>query len=527
VSDKDIIMRGTTITTPGHLQVNARNFESTVSKLVHTYHSDSFGMSATLCNQQVLATNTSTNFSSPFFNGDPTANQISRLANSNGWIEGGLNSFATGINLVNTVNAALNGFRTGTLLQEALKRELPNLYAPSLGINFTWSSTDASSESLGEGGFNVGSATFDVKDTVKFKGTPVQSLDDFIVNCQNFKVEGEQLRSTVDQKTTNVNFTVSAKGDPYQVGVSSSHGQSSCTQQVNGTMQVGGKLTVNADTMTLDGATVDAGQIAGAVNTLNVISRQDETHCESSSFGVSTGGDFCISQQASDSRVLSEAAGIHVHDSINGTPGEFKVGTLNSLGGKITSDGVNALEADRVNAKDLDDFQESRGFGINGNFKNFKDDTQKNHLIPSDKQSQSIPTTNVVFDKSDYKAKNHTTISGDQGTDLHIKNRSGQIVTTPGDSKEVTKDESHSFVLPIPTITGGTAKQMRKNAEYAEAKIEEGWKKVTDFSRPPAANKIPQSYTEYGKDIPTITQKRSILTHILDLRKWKIRIGAR
>lgn len=369
-------------------------------------------------------------------------------------------------------------------MQEGLKRYFPSIYAPQLGFNVTWASSSSSSQSLGEGGIFVGSADFEVEDTVKLKGVPVQSMNDFIVKCKNFTLEGEQLHSESNQKTTNLNLTVSAKGDPYQLGISHSDCKSSSDVQVGASLQVGGKLVVNADTMTVDGSTIATQQIAGNVKTLNIISRQDEAQSSCQAISVSSGGDFCVSDQKAESRLVTKPAGIHVHDSINGDNKEFVVGVLNSTGGKIISDGVNNFTADKVNAKDVVDYQKTIGISASGNIKDFKQDTQINHLLPPDKQSAAITTTNLNFSKSDYEAKNHTTIHGAGGTHLDVKEVAGKVVTDKSDGKEVTKDRSHSYNVVIPHMTEETKIQFRKNGKWAADILVRAEKKVTDFFAP-------------------------------------------
>ncbi len=384
-------------------------------------------------------------------------------------------------------------------MQEGLKRYFPSVYAPQLGVNFTWTSVSSFSQSLGEGGIFVGSADFEVEDMVTLKGVLAQSLNDFIVNCRNFTLEGERLHSESSQRTTNLNFTVSAKGDPYQVGISHSESRSASDVQAGATLQVGGKLVVNADTMIVDGSTIDTKQIAGNVKTLNIISRQDEAHCSSQAICVSSGGDFCVSEQRAESRVVNNPAGIHVQDSINGSDREFVVGTLNSTGGKITSDGINNFIADKVNAKDVEDYQKTSGFSACGNVKDFKQDTQTNHLLPPDRQSAVITTTNLNFSNSDYAAKNHTVIHGAGGTHLDVKETSGKVITNKSDGKEVTKDSSHSYNVVIPHMTKETKVQFRKNGKWAAEMVGRGERKVSDFFAPPRQQKAFNEEQDFGK----------------------------
>jgi hypothetical protein len=96
--------------------------------------------------------------------------------------------------------------------------------------------------------------------------------------------------------------------------------------QAGASLQVGGKLVVNADTMTVDGLTIDTKQIAGNVKTLNIVSRQDEAHCSSQAVCVSSGGDFYVSEQAAESAVVNNPAQIHVQDSINGNDRSLLLG---------------------------------------------------------------------------------------------------------------------------------------------------------------------------------------------------------
>ncbi len=122
-----------------------------------------------------------------------------------------------------------------------------------------------------------------------------------------------------------------------------------------------------------------------------------------------------------------------------GSGREFVVETLTSIGGKITSDGVNNFVSDKVNAKDVEDYQKTSGFSACGNVKDFKQDTQTNQLLLPDKQSALITTTNLNFNNSDYAAKNHTTIHGAGGTHLDVEETSGKVITDKSDDKEFTK----------------------------------------------------------------------------------------
>ena len=157
------------------------------------------------------------------------------------------------------------------MLSEALKHELPSVYAPQLGVNFTKTLISMDSESL---------------------------------------------------------------GDPYQVGVSSSHCHTTSTQQVNGQLHVGNTMTILAHNFVQDSSQVYAGKIEGEVYDYKMNSAANETHSTSSSYGVSSGGDFCVSQQQSDSRLVNHGSELHVHDSINGPPNEFVAHHLDSTGGK-------------------------------------------------------------------------------------------------------------------------------------------------------------------------------------------------
>jgi len=110
-----------------------------------------------------------------------------------------------------------------------------------------------------------------------------------------------------------------------------------------------------------------------------------------------------------------------VHDSINEVPGEFTVGQANLEGGKITSNGVNNFKANQINSQDVHEYQSCSGFSVCGNVKDFKQDTQMNHLLPPDKQSAQITTTNLNFNNRDYQANIHSVIYGQEGTHIDFK----------------------------------------------------------------------------------------------------------
>ncbi len=58
------------------------------------------------------------------------------------------------------------------------------------------------------------------------------------------------------------------------------------TQYANQELSVGGRLTVNADRVSLDAASASAGEVAGSVGALEVASRQDESTAGSRSVTV-------------------------------------------------------------------------------------------------------------------------------------------------------------------------------------------------------------------------------------------------
>ena len=467
VSESDVLLQDSIITTPGHLHVKTENFSCGVSKLTHTYESSSFGISTTLCDQKVLSVNNPCDFSQPLFNGVPTLNQLQQLANSHGVAE----------TLLNGAKALVNG----KLLQE-VKRELHALSAPQLGINFTHTNTSTYSESLGEGGIFVGSADFDVDNTIKIKSAPIQVEKDCDINCETMIIEGDQLQSYSDQHSQNLNLTISSAGDPCEVKIGTTHEESAAIMQVNEHIQVGGTLTIHANKVVQDGATIDVGHIKGEINNYKIITHADETHCKSGSMGASTGGDFNFSKQKSDSKIVNQASELHVHDSINGTTDEFVVHYFESTGGKITSDGQNNFKADTIDAKVVEEYKNTSGFCIKGNV--------KDHLLPPKQQSTQNTTTNLNFNNSHYKAEVQTVVYGAEGSDVQSEHINGNIVANSSDGRKITKNSSHTYNPVLPHITPETKQQI----QWVESKIKQG------------ADKIEQVITNFFKLTTDLTQ---------------------
>lgn len=405
-----------------------------------------------------------------------------------------------------------------SLPQELLKRELPGIYGPQLGINLTKTQTSSTSESLGEGHIKVGSADIKVKGTAKLSGLPVEIEGDFTVEGEALIIEGEQLESHGDQQTLNLNLTVSAVGDPYQVGASTSHCQHSATEQVNAHVHIGGTLHAHLGSMTLDGAVVDAQKATGEIDTLTVISRTDEVHNKNDCYSASTGGDFAMNHQKSDSRIVREAAEFHVRDSLEDTQG-LKIEHIQSTGGKITSDGeVNLTQVKTIEARSVDEYQASNGFSISGNIKDFKQDTQTNHLFSPDKQSRQITTTNLGFNQGEYAAENQTVIHGAKGTHVQAGSISGDIVTNSSDGKQVTKDSSHHYNVVVPHMTEETKQQFAENSRWAGAKLKEAEQRaekvVSHFFKPAGKPKpSPEILEQRHQETPLDSKKVSSHGH--------------
>ncbi len=136
--------------------------------------------------------------------------------------------------------------------------------------------------------------------------------------------------------------------------------------------------------------------------------------------------------------------------------------------------------------------------------KDFKQDIQTNHLLPPDRQSALITTTNLNFNNCDYAAKNHTVIHGAGGTHLDVKETSGKVITANSDGKEVTKDSSHSYNVVIPHMTEETKVQFRKNGKWAAEMVGRAERKMSDFFKPASGNcnsvsNDSSSYTNFGK----------------------------
>ena len=502
VCQSDILTRGMIAKTPGHFHEEGKTIIHDTSVLKHTFEQKSFGMHGSLGNVPIYSLNSPGNCKQPFWNGDPTFNQFQALSHSQGALEMGLNSGSAGISLLNTANALVNGMRTGTLLLEALKQEFPSIYAPQLGMNFTYNHTKASSESLGPGGIYAGSA--DLKgERIIFKGAPLKVAEDLEVTADYFAVEGKTLNSSFEQKTKNLNFSISAVGDPYQVGGSSSHNQTTAHTEVNNQVQVGGTTTLHVNHMVLDGSVLTTGEIAGEVDKLTMISRLDEVSCKNNNSGISTGGNFCYSQQTSSSQTLNEAAGIKVNGSINEKPGEFKVHTLESTGGQIIANGQNNFKADTIISHPLEQKQTSSGFSVGGNVKNFiNPDTQTNHLLPNDKQSRQITTTDGYISNSQYCAHTGTVIYGGQGTNVSANQVIGDIHTTSPDGTVVDKNSSHNYHVAVPHMDEPTKTQFEANAKWVASKFIETEQKVkrviTDFFKPPEIKSEEKVYYHHG-----------------------------
>lgn len=472
ISDADIVMRGTEITTPAHLQIAAQNFDFSVSKLKHSYDKSSFGMSASLFNQQFFGTNTPCSASGALVNNDPTYCHVNQTLHSNGAVETGLNAWNTGIDVLNTSNMIAQGLQSGNLLCALGRRYAPALFNPQLNITFTKSQQSMNYESSGNGSINVGSADFVVKNKVEIKGAPVQVAGNLSIDCKHLILKGEDLKSSVDQKTQSVTLTVSSTGDPYQIGASVQGYHCNSTDYVNQELNVGGTLTLHVNQMEQDCSNITAGHIQGEVGDYRMISRTSSSQSDGYLYSVSSGGQFAAQQQHCDSQVVLSPSTLHILDSINGTnPNEFVVHHLYTEGGVINSDGVNNFHADSIDSQAVEEYQHTSGFSISGNYRDFITSHNKdNHLIPVCNDIRQISTMNTSFTKGNYESNYESVIFGQQGTNIISDRINGIIHTDSIDGRRVIDNTQHTYNLDIPFADKETLEQLKQNALWVEAK---------------------------------------------------------
>ena len=149
-------------------------------------------------------------------------------------------------------------------------------------LGFSFSSTKKSSTNVAGAGITAGSLKIAAQKLNVNEGYGINVSKDMEVNAEEANFQGAELDSQFSHKDTKVGLDIKN----LSFDISHSRAEQKSKHFRNQKTNVGGTLTLNTAKVNFIAANVDADSISGQIETLNVVSKQDEKQSESSSFTV-------------------------------------------------------------------------------------------------------------------------------------------------------------------------------------------------------------------------------------------------
>ncbi len=403
--------------------------------LNHTWEHDSRGFSVSLGGIPIMSSHAHSPSYQP---SDPMVEDGMELMKSNSMSEAAVNTMTTGISAYNTYNSIQSALSNGNLSSVLMGRYglSPTV---TLGMRIAHSRQDY--QTLTNSGIYVSDLHINAQNRAVLEGVNVVASHDVDVDAKDFEQCGEALRSKATSQTANISVGVSAEGVD-QVSLSASSAAQESTTFVNEQMQVGNKLTVNAENWTLDGANVEAGTLeAHVTDTFTEKTERGHSASQRYSGSVSTIGSFSLSEAHQQSDTINQATGIHTTGRT-----DIDADTVNLEGAKITSDGVVYVKANTLQAESVEERSSGHTYGVSANVHSLFGDSKQ-----SRGQSNRIETATVKAGGSRYSATQDSVIYGEKGTDIDVQHRDGVLDQENRDG-HITHENSHyNYNADIPT----------------------------------------------------------------------------
>ncbi len=304
---------------------------------------------------------------------DATAAKLASLIGSGNAAELVANSANLGVNLYNTTNSFMRGIANNTVDKELLSRYGlggENGFSPAVTLSMTESETTTRYQTVSQGGVNrVGNVSLEAGEGIDLEnGVKVHAGGNMDVNAPEIIATAAELHSSVDHKTSIQSVSFNPKGfQDASVSYSEEHRKS--TNYRNAELSADGNMKLhNQDgamgLVDLEGANIKAGTLDAKIDRLVIVDRQDTNSNTVKSASISTSGQISAYTGQGNSTITNQHSGIHVVEGINTGGHAVHVGEADMTGGKITTDGVNKIEIDKLVARTLQDEQHYSGVGV-------------------------------------------------------------------------------------------------------------------------------------------------------------------
>ena len=389
---------------------------------------------------------------------DATMAKLNGLLHSGNTTELMANSANLGINLYNTTNSVMRGLAGDTLGDELLSRYGlggATGFSPAITLSMSESKTTTNYQTLAQGGVDRGgNVSFEAGEGIDLEnGVRVHADGNMDVNAPEVIAKAAGLHSSMEQKTMTQSISLTPTGQLQDASVGYSKTREEATNYVNAELSAGGNMKLHDQDaamklVVLEGGIIVAKTMDADIDKLIIIDKQDVMTNQVESASASVSGQISVYKGEGGATVTAQQSGIHVVDGINTDGHRLHVGEASMTGGKITTDGENHIQIDKLVAVTLQDEQHYSGIGVSLNLHDL------NRLVgqkaTNDAGEQAIAIAALSVDRVRYQAEQTSVIYGAAGTAADIKDLLGDIHTSSADGRRVIKDDELHLLLDVP-----------------------------------------------------------------------------
>ena len=430
------------------------------SGLFNLHAKDNVIISAPILNHSSTDDSRSMKVSIPaldFKNMIPLYSDYKALQGSQGGVELGANSWNAALDAINVANNALSAMRLNSVSD--MFHSLSSMISADLTYTRTRTRSDYQTVASNVG-VQCGGLAIDAGNSVLFtNGVSIHASCNANIHAKFFGQYGAALQSAMRTQSESVSVGVSLSGD-MNAGASVSGSGVRSTTYANQLFQVGGQFTLNAGQWNISDANLLAGSVYARVDDLSVISHANTSSSYSWSASANTNGCVSFQHSANESRKIGTPSGISASNGI-----DLTTKTLSLEGAKITSNGSSHIVADRVESKDVEEYNRGSSFGVSGNVNDLS------RQPSSSPGQQPFSSVGLCLGKQDYQAVQQSTVFSAAGDCLQAGSIAGQLNTRNSDGLNVSRDDHYNAQVKIPVMNLAGIQQLKDNVEWAGGKL--------------------------------------------------------
>lgn len=365
-------LKGSQIDSSGKVNIHAKDINIHTEKLNHWRKDSGFDFSASMGSAN-YNTDSGFNMSGAGALIDPLVAIAQAFNQTPDALGTALALNTTAINSWNAYYQWTNAFNTGGLsaLLKANFGVINN--RPNIEFSLGFNHSESSYESIGQAGIHSsGDIILEADNNVLLIGGAKIEAENITIVASNFEGTAAELHSHFESSHDAVSIDMATN-----VGASHSQSVSSSTSHVGSEVLAKSSVTlmISGDTK-LDGSTIKAKSVVVHTNSLEMISRVNNSDSSSCGFGIKTNGQF--NMNFSEGHVENIAlAGIEADVNL-----EVSAATINSTGGQLKSHGDHDIRAGEIFETKIETNSSDHAIALDGNASDaFAQSDSQNHHV--------------------------------------------------------------------------------------------------------------------------------------------------